>query len=421
MNILVLGSGAREHSICWAVKRSKKCKSLYCIPGNAGISEIAICKKIDLEKKNNLNKFCKDKNIDLVIIGPEKYLENGLSDYLRSNDINVFGPSKKASRLESSKSFAKRFLKKNYINTAKYKEFKSYAIAMKYVSSAKYPIVIKADGLASGKGVIICNKKKQAEETLDLIFKQKKFGSAGNKIIIEEYLNGFEVSYFAFFDKNGYAKLGYALDHKRAYDNDIGPNTGGMGAFCPSKLLTRKIEKEIEEKILIPTFKGLKKEKFIYRGILFFGLMITDSGPFVIEYNVRFGDPECQVLLRNLQTDFLKIIELNLKDKLRNLRIRNDKKSVICVVLASKGYPGNFKKDKVLNNLSKAKCIKDVEIFHAGTLLRNNKIVSSGGRVLSITAKADSISLARKLAYKVLSIIAWKEGFYRKDIGQKNL
>ncbi len=421
MNILVLGSGAREHSICWAVKKSKKCKLLYCIPGNAGISEIAICKKIDLEKKSNLTKFCKEQNIDLVIIGPEQYLENGLSDYLRSNDINVFGPSRKASRLESSKSFAKKFLQKNCINTAKYKEFKSYAIAMEYVSSAKYPIVIKADGLASGKGVIICNKKKQAQETLDLIFKKKKFGSAGNKIIIEEYLNGFEVSYFAFFDKNGFAKLGYALDHKRAYDNDLGPNTGGMGAFCPSKMLTRKIEKEIEEKILVPTFNGLRKEKFIYRGILFFGLMITNTGPFVIEYNVRFGDPECQVLLRNLQTDFLEIIELNLKDKLRNFRIRNDKKSVICVVLASKGYPENFKKDKVLNNLCKAKSLKGVEIFHAGTSLKKNKILSSGGRVLSVTAKADSISSARKLAYKALSIISWKEGFFRKDIGKKNL
>ncbi len=420
MNILVLGSGAREHSICWVVKKSKKCKSLYCIPGNAGISEIAVCEKIDLRKKNDLKKFCKERNIDLVIIGPEQYLENGLSDYLRSNEINVFGPSKKASKLESSKSFAKKFLFKNNINTAKYKEFKAYNTAVQHISSINYPTVIKVDGLAAGKGVIVCNNKKQAQETLDLIFKKKKFGSAGSKIIIEEFLKGFEVSYFAFFDKNGFAKLGYALDHKRAYDNDMGPNTGGMGSFFPSKMLTKKIEKEIDDKIIIPTFKGLKKEKFIYRGILFFGLMITKNGPFVIEYNVRFGDPECQVLLRNLQTDFLKILNLSLKDKLKNFRIKNDKKSVICVVLASKGYPGNFNKNKVLNNISKAKSIEGVEIFHAGTTLKRNKIVSSGGRVLSVTAKANSIYSARKLAYKALSIISWKDGFYRKDIGQKN-
>ena len=420
MNILVIGSGAREHSICWAVKKSKKCKSLYCIPGNAGIAEIAVCKRIDLKKKHNLKTFCKEQNIDLVIIGPEQYLENGLSDYLRSYKINVFGPTRKASKLECSKSFAKRFLFKNNINTAKYKGFRSYELAMKYVSSLKYPIVIKADGLASGKGVIICDKKKQAEETLDLIFKKKKFGPAGNKIIIEEYLKGFEISYFVFIDKNGFSKLGYALDHKRAYDNDTGPNTGGMGSFFPSKMLTKKIEKEIDDKIIIPTFRGLKKENFIYRGILFFGLMITKDGPFVIEYNVRFGDPECQVLLRNLKTDFLKILDLNLNDNLRNFKIKNDNKSVICVVLASKGYPGNFDKNKVLNNISEAKYLKGVEIFHAGTALRKNKIVSSGGRVLSITAKANSIYSARKLAYKALSIISWKYGFYRKDIGQKN-
>ena len=421
MNILVLGGGGREHALCWAVRKSPKCGSLFCIPGNAGISDIAVCKNLDLNNKNGLIKFCKKEEIDLVIIGPEKFLEDGLSDYMRSKGILVFGPSKKASMLESSKSFAKEFLTKNKINTAKYKEFKSFHSAIRYSSTTKYPIVIKADGLAAGKGVIICNTKNEAKSALDTIMKKKKFGSAGEKVIIEEYLSGFEVSYFAFFDKNGFAKLGYALDHKRAFDNDKGPNTGGMGCFSPTKKMTKKIENEIEKKILIPTSLGLKRYKLVYRGILFFGLMITPTGPYVIEYNVRFGDPECQTLLRNLQTDILKIIDYNSKDKLSDLTIRNKKQSVVCVVVASTGYPGNYKKNKIIENISKAQSIEGVEIFHSGTSLKRNKIISSGGRVLTITAQAGSIFHARKIAYKAISIIDWKEGFFRSDIGQKNI
>ncbi len=421
MNILVLGGGGREHAICWAVRKSSKCSSLFCIPGNAGISEIAVCINLDLTKKNELLRFCKKRKIDLVIIGPEQFLEEGLSDYLTSKGIRVFGPSKKASMLESSKSFAKRFLIKNKINTAKYKEFKSFNSAFRYVSTIKYPIVIKADGLAAGKGVIICRTKREAINGLDEIMKKKKFGSAGKKVIIEEYLSGFEVSYFAFFDKNGFAKLGYALDHKRAFNDDKGPNTGGMGCFSPTKKMTKKIQNQIEKKILIPTLSGLKKDKLVYRGILFFGLMITPQGPYVIEYNTRFGDPECQTLLRNLKTDILKIIDYNLKDKLSELTIRNKKQSVVCVVVASKGYPGNYKKNKIISNISKAQSIKGVEIFHAGTTFKKNKVVSSGGRVLAVTAQANSIVHARKIAYKALALIAWKQGFFRNDIGQKNI
>lgn len=420
MNILVIGGGGREHSICWSVKKSKICKSIYCIPGNAGISEIAECSELDLNKKDKLVEFCKIKKIDLVIIGPEKYLENGLSDYLTNKNINVFGPSKKAAMLETSKSFAKKFLTKFKINTAKYKEFLSHYDAFKFISNVKYPIVIKADGLASGKGVLICNNKIEAEKAINTIMKEKKFGSAGKKIIIEEFLSGFEISYFAFFDKNGFKKLGYALDHKRAYENNKGPNTGGMGCFLPSKRITKKIEKEIEEKILKPTSAGFKKEKLIYRGILFFGLMITSNGPYVIEYNVRFGDPECQILMRNLQTDFLKIINLNIQDKVSKLKIRRENKSIICVVLASKGYPGIFNTNKKIENLEKAKLIKGVEIFHAGTESKGSGVFSTGGRVLSITAKGKSISEARRLAYKALEQINWPYGFYRKDIGLLN-
>ncbi len=420
MNILIIGSGAREHSICWAIKKSKKCRKLFCIPGNAGINEIAICKKIDLSKRIKLLEFCTQNNINLVIIGPEQYLEDGLSDYLTSKNIKVFGPSKKASKLETSKSFAKRFLSRNKINTAKYKEFKSYDSAKKFLSKVTFPIVLKADGLASGKGVIICDTKKEATKGIKILMKTKKFGKAGKKIIIEEFLKGFELSYFAFFDKNNFTRLGYALDHKKAFDNDQGPNTGGMGCFLPSKKVTNEIEKEIYNKILLPTADGLRKEKLIYRGILFFGLMITDNGPYVIEYNARFGDPECQVLLRNLKTDLIDIIESNINDHLTSLKIKNYNESIVCVVLASKGYPGKFKKDQLIENISKAQKIKGIEIFHAGTSLKNGKVFSSGGRVLSITSKAKTIKVARKNAYKALDSISWPGGFYRNDIGLKN-
>ena len=421
MNILVVGAGAREHSICWSVKKSKKCKMIYCIPGNAGISEIAKCFSLDLNNKKELLDFCNLKKIDLVIIGPEQYLEKGLSDYLNKKGISVFGPSRKAAKLETSKSFAKRFLNRNNISTSNYKEFRSFESAKEFLSSTTYPLVIKADGLAAGKGVIICKNRNEAEVGLIEIMKKKKFGSAGEKIIVEDFLVGYEISYFAFFDKNNFLKLGYALDHKRAYDNDHGPNTGGMGCFNPSKKVTKAIENEIEKKILLPTLKGFKKDKLTYRGILFFGLMITRNGPYVIEYNVRFGDPECQILLRKLKTDLLDLITYNLKDELSNIKIKNDDKAVICVVLAAKGYPGLYKKNKIIKNIDKAQLINDVVIYHAGTSFKNNKIVSSGGRVLSVTAKAKSIKLARQKAYKAISVINWPHGFFRKDIGIKNI
>ena len=420
MNILVLGGGAREHAICWSIKKSKECRELFCIPGNAGIREIAICEDINLKNKRELSKFCKEKVIELVIIGPEQYLEDGISDFLRSKKISVFGPSKKAAKLETSKTFAKKFLLKNNINTANYSEFKSYSTAKKFIKKSKFPLVIKADGLAAGKGVIICSNKKEALIGLDTLMKQKKFGKAGNKIIIEEYLDGFEISYFAFFDKNSFLKLGYALDHKRAFDENKGPNTGGMGSFSPSKIVSKKMEDQILKKIIKPTFKGLKNENLTYRGILFFGLMITRKGPFVIEYNVRFGDPECQTLLCNLKTDLLKIIKLNIHDRLSEIKIKNTKQNVITVVLASKGYPGKFKINSTLKNLSNASLIKGVEIFHGATTIKKGKVVSTGGRVLSITSKAKNLKTARIQAYKTIELIDWSNGFFRSDIGLKN-
>ena len=420
MNILVLGSGAREHSICWAVKKSKACEKLFCSPGNAGIQKIAECKFINLKKKVQILNFCNKNSIDLVIIGPEEYLADGVSDYLQNKGIKTFGPVKKAAKLETSKSFAKSFLLKNKILTPKYHKFTELNKALDYLNSIIFPIVIKADGLAAGKGVVICKNFNEAEETIKLIMEKKKFGDAGKKIIIEEFIDGFEISYFSFFDKKKFLPLGYALDHKRAFDNDLGPNTGGMGCFTPSKKVSKNLEKKIIKNIIEKTFLGFKKENFTYRGVLFFGLMIKNNEPYVIEYNVRFGDPECQTLLRKLKTDFLKILTSITKDELEKIQITKSRKSVVCVVLASKGYPELYEKEILIPNLKKIEDDERTIIFHAGTKTLSSNFFSNGGRVLSVTSTGKNIEEARKSAYKVLKKLNWKNGFYRKDIGFKN-
>ena len=420
MNILVIGSGAREHSICWSLKKSSKCKKIFCIPGNGGISNIAECPDLQVKNKKKILDFCKKNKIEFVIIGPENFLADGLSDYLTSNEIKTFGPSKKASQLETSKSFAKLFLKKNNIPTARYNYFNSISEAKKFLQKSIFPLVVKANGLASGKGVIICKNLKQANQAIDTIMKEKKFGESGNEIIIEEFLDGFEISYFVFVDKNSFLPFGYALDHKKAFTNDKGPNTGGMGCFTPSNKVNKELEKKILEKIIKKTISGLAKENFNYRGILFFGLMIKKNEPFVIEYNVRFGDPECQTLLRTLENDLLEILLATSSDKLSSVRIKKNLDSVICVVLAANGYPDSYERNKLIENIKKAEKIQGIEIFHAGTKKISNKIFSEGGRVLSITSKAKSLTIARKKAYNALKIIDWKDGFFREDIGIKN-
>ncbi len=420
MNILVIGSGAREHSICWSLKKSSNCKKIFCIPGNGGISDIADCPNLEIKNKKKILDFCKKNKIKFVIIGPENFLADGLSDYLIRNKIKTFGPSKKASQLETSKSFAKLFLKNNNIPTAEYSYFNSISEAKKFLKKSIFPIVVKANGLASGKGVIICKNLKEANQAIDTIMKEKKFGESGNEIIIEEFLDGFEISYFVFVDKDSFLPLGYALDHKKAFNNDTGPNTGGMGCFTPSKKVNKKLEKKILDKVINKTISGLRKEKIDYRGILFFGLMINKNEPSVIEYNVRFGDPECQTLLRTLESDLLEILLATSSNQLSSIKIKKNYDSVICVVLAANGYPGSYKKNKLIENIEKAEKIEGIEIFHAGTKKLSNKIFSEGGRVLSITSKAKSLDIAREKAYNALRIINWKDGFFREDIGIKN-
>ena len=401
------------------MKKSKACEKLFCSPGNAGIQKIAECKFINLKKKVQILNFCNKNSIDLVIIGPEEYLADGLSDYLQNKGIQTFGPVKKAAKLETSKSFAKSFLLKNKILTPKYHKFTELNKALDYLNSIIFPIVIKADGLAAGKGVVICKNFNEAEETIKLIMEKKKFGDAGKKIIIEEFIDGFEISYFSFFDKKKFLPLGYALDHKRAFDNDLGPNTGGMGCFTPSKKVSKSLEKKIIKNIIEKTFLGFKKENFTFRGVLFFGLMIKNNEPYVIEYNVRFGDPECQTLLRKLKTDFLEILISITKDELEKIQITNSRKSVVCVVLASKGYPESYDKEILIPNLEKIKDNERTIIFHAGTKTLSSNFFSNGGRVLSVTSTGKNIEEARKSAYKVLKKLNWKNGFYRKDIGYK--
>ncbi len=421
MNIFVIGGGAREHSIIWSLKKSKHCGDIFCSPGNAGIERLASCHNLDFNDRKSIIDFCNENNIKLVIIGPEEFLEKGLSDFFMEKGIKVFGPSKKATQLESSKIFSKNFLLKNKIPTASSIDFSNYKQALEYVESANFPLVIKADGLAAGKGVIICENKNHAQESLKEFMINKKLGESGKRVLIEEFLDGFEISFFTFVDNNTYLPLGYALDHKRAFENDEGPNTGGMGCFYPSKKITNSVLKHIEAEIIKPTIKGIRNEDFIYRGILFIGLMITASGPKVIEYNVRFGDPECQTLLRNLDTDLINIITSCLDDKLSEVTIKKKDRTSVCVVVASNGYPKKFEKNFIIKNIKEAEQVEDVVIFHAGTKLLDNKILSSGGRVLSITAVGSSINDARKKVYLATAKLNWKHGFYRTDIGIKNL
>lgn len=418
MNILVLGSGGREHALCWKIKQSPKCKSLYCIPGNGGISSIAKCFAIDPRKKSDIYKFCIKYLIDFVVIGPETYLEQGLSDYLIKKNIAVFGPSKQASKLETSKVFSKQFMKKFNIPTAKYSKFTNFEKAKQYIYSNKGPFVIKVSGLAAGKGVLISTKPDEAIKNCYEILIQKKFGNAGNQILIEEYLEGFEISYFIYIDKKNYLPIDYALDHKKLFDGEKGPNTGGMGAFTPSNKINSKIEKKILKEIVDPTFQGLKKSNITYRGVLFLGLIITNNGPKVIEYNVRFGDPECQVIMRRYKSDIIKDLKNVSNDKLNLSKLKKISEPCLCVVLTSKGYPLKFRKNILIKNLNKIQNEDGIEIFHSGTKKNMDKIFSSGGRVLTITAMGKSIKIARKRVYSVLKKLNWKNGFFRKDIGK---
>ena len=415
MNLAVIGSGGREHAICYKLKQSPKIKKLVCVPGNAGTQEIAENIKEDISNFDALYQIIKKQNIDLVVVGPEQPLVEGLVDYLNEKKIRVFGPDKFSSQLEGSKAFMKNLCKKNNIPTANFGVFNNYNDASNFIKKNGVPIVVKADGLAAGKGVSVCNTIEEAlkntKEILDGKFK------SSNQVVLEEFLKGEELSYFTIVDENSYHFFGSAQDHKRVGEGDTGPNTGGMGAYSPAPLLTDKLKKKIKKKIIEPTLKAMKELEHPYKGFLYAGLMICKNEPYLIEYNIRMGDPECQVLMMRLKTDLLEIIDSATKNKLNNLKIEWTKKNCITIVLCAKGYPFNYIKDSEIKNLSSVLSDKNNQIFHAGTYEKNNKIYSNGGRVLNITSSSKSLVRARDKSLTNIDKINWSDGFFRKDIG----
>ena len=417
MKIGIIGSGGREHAICQSLKKSKKIDEIFCFPGNAGTLQIAKNIDIDLENFEQLKRYIQEKKIDLIIVGPEKPLVEGIVDYLQKFNIKVFGPNQLASQLEGSKIFTKELCLKYKIPTAKFGIFKNKAEAKNFLKKTNYPTVIKADNLASGKGVFICNNQNEGEIAINEIF-DGKFGEAKN-LLIEEFLQGEEMSYFTIHDGKIFKNFGTAQDHKRALENDKGKNTGGMGAYSPSRLINDELEKKIIDKIIKPTLKGLSENGTKFVGFLYAGLMIVKNEPYLIEYNVRMGDPECQIILPKVETDLCDILLACCDGILDKINIQWTKKKSLCVVLCSKGYPDEYKKNVEIKNLNKLKLNETDFIFHAGTSKKNDKIYATGGRVLNFVSMSDNFSSARKNIHKNLEKLNWSGGFYRKDIGYK--
>ena len=417
MNIGLLGSGGREHALCQKIFESKLTKKIICFPGNAGTSKIAKNVDVDILNFNKVLKLIKFYNIDLIVVGPEEPLVKGLVDFLIRNKIKVFGPNKFASKLEGSKSFMKKLCKKNKIPTANFKICRHKSQILNFLEKNKLPLVVKADGLAAGKGVTICKTKKQVLDISNEIFKGK-FKSS-KKIVLEEYLDGEEASYFLIVDKKSFKFFGSAQDHKRVGENDKGPNTGGMGAYSPAPIINKKIEKKIINNIVKPTLRALKKENSPYKGFLYVGLMIKNGEPYLIEFNVRMGDPECQVILPRLKTDLVKIFINSINDKLNITKINWRKEKSMTIVVCSKGYPGNYKKNIEIKNINKIKLGKKSFIYHAGTKLENGNLLSNGGRVLNVTSTGNNFLDIRKNIINLIKKLNWKYGFFRKDIGWK--
>ena len=417
MIVGILGSGGREHALCETLRKSKKIKKLYCFPGNAGTAEIATNINVDIENFEEIKNFILKENIDLIIVGPEKPLVDGIVDYLEKFEIKVFGPNKIAAQLEGSKIFTKKLCKENNIPTASFGIFNDRESSKKFLKKTNYPTVIKANNLASGKGVYICENETEAETAVDEIF-AGKFGQA-NELLIEEFLSGEEMSFFILTDGLNIKNFGTAQDHKRVLEGDRGKNTGGMGAYSPSRLISDELEKKIIGKIIDPTLKAISKLGTKYKGFLYAGLMITNNEPYLIEYNVRMGDPECQTILPKLDTDLSDIILACCDGRLDQIKIDWNNKKSLCIVLCSKGYPDKFKKNIEIENLDKVNLKNNDFIFHAGTYKKDKKIFSKGGRVLNFVSLSDNFFQSRENNIRNLSKLDWSEGFYRKDIGLK--
>lgn len=419
MKVLVIGSGGREHAIIWKVAQSNKVKKIYCAPGNGGILELATCVPIEATNINGLLEFAIAEQIDLTIVGMDDPLMLGVVDAFEEKGLRIFGPRKNAAILEGSKVFAKDLMRKYNIPTAGYHVFTDAEVAKAFLDTTDFPVVLKADGLALGKGVLICNTHQEAIDGLKDIMIEKKFGEAGNTLVVEEFISGPEVSVLSFCDGDHIIPMVSAQDHKRAYDNDQGLNTGGMGTFSPSKFYTQEVHDYCVQNIYQKSLDAMKAEGRSFTGIIFFGLMLTQDGPKVLEYNARFGDPEAQVVLPRLKNDLIEVVEAAIDGKLDTLTLEWDERSCVCVVLASGGYPVEYKKGYEISGLDIYKSGDDIIVFHAGTKAEGDKIVTNGGRVLGITAYGEDIDEARVKAYEAVTKVTFKDCHYRTDIGIK--
>lgn len=420
MNILILGSGGREHSLAWAVNQNPKCDILYCAPGNAGISKVAQCVDLNIENSSDVLKFCLDERIQFVIIGPEAPLAMGIADDLRANNILTFGPSASAAKLESSKAFTKGVCDSCNAPTAKYARFTELELAIEYVHEQGAPIVVKADGLAGGKGVIVAMTLDEAINGLKDIF-SGAFGKAGAEVVIEEFMEGEEASFFILSDGKNILPIGTAQDHKRVFDGDTGPNTGGMGAYSPAPIMTKGVTSKAISQIIQPTIDEMAKRGIPYQGVLYAGFMIKDGEPKLVEYNVRFGDPECQALMMRLGAQALDAMLACAKGELNNYKLNWADDHALTIVYAAKGYPGTYEKGSNILGLDTISESTNIQVFHAGTKEEENNIIATGGRVLNITARGSSLKEAHRLAYETIEKIQWENGFYRNDIGWRAL
>jgi len=420
MNILVIGSGGREHALCWKIKQSPKVKRLYCAPGNGGISGIAECVDIKVDDIELLLQFALRKQIDLTVVGPEVSLVAGIVDAFTQKGLKIFGPSKAAAQLEGSKVYAKEFMTRRNIPTANYKVYDDAHAAEEYLKQAVYPLVIKADGIAAGKGVYICADLIQAKKAIDEIMVQKIFGEAGNKIVIEECLQGPEASVLAICDGKHFLVLPTAQDHKRIFDDDLGPNTGGMGTFSPSPLVNVDVLNQTIKTIIEPTIRGMYQEGNLFKGVLFVGIMLTADGPKALEFNVRFGDPETQSILPRLNSDILDIFLSSCDGRLHEIKVSWDENACVCVVIASGGYPGKYQNGFPISGLDKIKD-EDTVVFHAGTKNDGGILVTHGGRVLGVTALGRNLEAAGLKAYNAVGQIEFEHMFFRRDIANKIL
>ena len=419
MKVLVIGSGGREHSLVWKIAQSPLVSKIFCAPGNPGISELAECINITADQTDQLCKFAVKENIDLTVVGPEAPLVDGIVDIFNKHELKVFGPDKKAAILEDSKVFSKGLLKKHGIPTAEFKCFDDRQQARRYVLSKEAPIVVKADGLSKGKGVFVCNTNDEALQAIDSIMKYKVFGNAGNQVVIEECLIGEEISLLAFTDGRNIVAMECSQDHKTVFDGDEGPNTGGMGAYSPVPLMTSELYLTVEKEILVPTVHAMNREGRPYKGVIYIGLMITSSGPMVLEYNVRLGDPEAQVILSRMKSDIVPIMLATISGDLDKVDLEWYPQASVCVVMASDGYPGNYDNGKEITGLDSLRNQDGISVFHAGTKSSNGKIVTNGGRVLGVVACGEDIADAQKNVYEAVSKVSFEGAHYRRDIASK--